>query len=234
MQLSNQFLFMSILLVLVFSFSCQVKVEDELQTNSKQFNDMKPDSASTAIKSIPTSVAETNTPPDVLFNYTYGIRLLNSAQHKEAIAQFDIVIRVLPNLAIAYENRGIAYYHEEQYEVAMNDLNKAIELDDKRESAYSHRGIVQYEKGLYDAALSDFDQAIALNPEYVPAYNNRGRLLITVGLKEKGMIDLEKAIKLYEQANDNKNIADIRQLIEMYSKTTKNAFWIKVEADLDN
>ena len=60
------------------------------------------------------------------------------------------------------------------YDRAIADYNKALELDPKDATAYNNRGFTYDNKGDYDKAIADYDAAIRLNPEYARAYNNRG------------------------------------------------------------
>ena len=75
--------------------------------------------------------------------------------------------------ADAYNNRGIAYYKKRQYNEAISDYNKAIELDPKYVEAYFNRGNAYDEKAQYKQAISDFTKTIEINPRFAEAYNNR-------------------------------------------------------------
>ena len=66
------------------------------------------------------------------------------------------------NLALAYMNRGIGYYDKGDYDRAIADYDKAIELNPKLAPAYNDRGNVYSAKGDYDRAIADFDKAIEL------------------------------------------------------------------------
>ena len=56
------------------------------------------------------------------------------------------------NLAIAYRNRGIAYEKTSDYDRAIADYNKAIELKPQFAEAYVDRGVAFSNKGNYDHA----------------------------------------------------------------------------------
>jgi tetratricopeptide (TPR) repeat protein len=100
------------------------------------------------------------------------------------------------NLAVTYNNRGLAYHELKQHEKAIEDYNKAIELNPKYAVAYNNRGFAYHELKQYEKAIEDFSKAIEHNPKDAEAYNNRG--VAYGGLKEheSAIEDYNKAIEL--------------------------------------
>src|SRR5690606_18834301 len=64
----------------------------------------------------------------------------------------------------AYNNRGDAYNIAKQYESAIEDLNKSIELKYDYPDAYYNRGLSHYYLGNYENAINDYSNAIKYNP----------------------------------------------------------------------
>ena len=77
------------------------------------------------------------------------------------------------DLAIAYGNRGMAYRAKEQYDRAIEDYTKAIELKPKDAWIYNNRGVAYKGKKEYDRGIRDFDKAIELDPKNVYLYYNK-------------------------------------------------------------
>jgi tetratricopeptide (TPR) repeat protein len=77
--------------------------------------------------------------------------------------------------AAAYNSRGITYVAKGQYDQAISDFNKAIEIDSRIAAFYFNRGIVYLKKGQFDEAISDFSKTIEIDPRDGEAYYNRGR-----------------------------------------------------------
>jgi len=79
-----------------------------------------------------------------------------------------------PDYAEAYNDRAFAYYLKGDYEQAIADYTRAIELRPNYPKAYNSRGVV-YLAGGYGSAKSvpDFDRAIELKPDFRYAYINR-------------------------------------------------------------
>ena len=101
----------------------------------------------------------------MLFRYTQAVQLLNAAQYDEAISSFDIVLRVLPDLAIAYNYRGVAYYHEEQYDLALEDFDKSIELKKTSPTPFLNRATLHDKLGNTRLAIEDLEAALELYRE---------------------------------------------------------------------
>src|SRR3990172_1827958 len=78
--------------------------------------------------------------------------------------------------AEAYFNHGAEDYQKSQYEHAILDFSKAIEINPVYAEAYANRGVAYGNKGIYDKAISDFNKAIELNPEYPDVYFNKAQL----------------------------------------------------------
>ena len=93
-----------------------------------------------------------------------------------------------------YNNRGAAYGEKGQYDQAISDFNRAIEINPRYTMAYNNRGIVYRLKGRYDQAISDFNKAIGINPLDPEAYNNLAWLFATA--KDRGFRNGKKAVEL--------------------------------------
>jgi len=94
-----------------------------------------------------------------------------------AIIDFGDGIRLKPDNAEAYYNRGIAYYLKGDYDKAIADYSEAIRLKPDDVAAYNNRGIAEGLKGDYGKSMADLREAIRLQPDYVKAYNSLAWLL---------------------------------------------------------
>jgi tetratricopeptide (TPR) repeat protein len=114
----------------------------------------------------------------------------------QTIRDYNELIKLDPT-AGAYNGRGWAYVTKQDYDRAIADFDKAIELDPKYTPAYNNRGNVYRDKGDYDKAIANLNQAIALNPKYRLSFNNR--CLAYIGKKDydHAIADCTQAIALY-------------------------------------
>ena len=69
-------------------------------------------------------------------------------------------------LAIAYYNRGFEYKENtDQFDLAIEDFNRAIRINPSYTSAYMHRGDAYRKAGNFERAIADFDRALQLDPK---------------------------------------------------------------------
>ena len=98
-----------------------------------------------------------------------GAALQVQGKFREAVQAFDEVIRLKPDFAEAYSNRG-----------------NALKNIDQRINAIAS----------YEDAIASYDMAIQLKPDFPDAYYNRGNALKDLGRLEDAMASYNKAIQL--------------------------------------
>ena len=99
-----------------------------------------------------------------------GLEHIGKGQYKEAIADFTNFIKINPDYAAAYINRGVAYYEIKEYELALNDYNSAHET--LKMIKHIQIEVTNTELGNYDDAIEDCSKAIEINPNNAKAYYN--------------------------------------------------------------
>jgi len=78
-----------------------------------------------------------------------------------AVADFTEAIQLRPDYGAAYFNRGTAYLSREDYDRAIADIDKAIEIEPPDNfSYYQNQGLAYSRKGDYDRAIADYNKAI--------------------------------------------------------------------------
>jgi tetratricopeptide (TPR) repeat protein len=92
--------------------------------------------------------------------------------------------------------RGAAYFLNGQYDLAISDCTKAIEIYPGDRLAYYHRGHAYFKKGFYDQAVSDYTKVTEINPKDNDAYEMRGDVNISKGLYDQSISDYTKAIEI--------------------------------------
>ncbi len=97
-----------------------------------------------------------------------------------------------------YIRRGAFFLDREQFDHALADFNKAVELDPQSYDTYHNRGTAHYLKGDYAAAKVDFERAMELNPDDFNAFNNLAWNLATA--PEEQHRDGDRAVDLATKA----------------------------------
>ena len=133
--------------------------------------------------------------------------------------------------AIFYNNRGLNYKENREFDRAIKDFDKALELNTDFAEVYNNRGNVYRSTSDFSKAFEDYNMAIRLKPNFAEAYNNRG---VAYGIKDqvdKAITDFDKAIGLspaFADAYCNRGNAylltgDVDKAIEDYSRSIKHA-----------
>ncbi len=97
---------------------------------------------------------------------------------------------------------GLEKSKNNDYEGAIEDFTKAIELNPENEDAYIERGIAKYKLEDYEGAIEDFTEAIELNPENEDAYYWRGFTKYDLKDYEASIQDFTKVIELNPDNGD--------------------------------
>jgi signal transduction histidine kinase len=110
--------------------------------------------------------------------------------------QLRVMRRSQLKSAEEYLKRGVLYFDNGKYELALNDYNEAIKLKPDYAPAYNNRGNLYRKQQEYELALNDLNRAIVLRPDLAQPYLNRGHIYYEkrkYGLAAK---DYEKVIDL--------------------------------------
>jgi tetratricopeptide (TPR) repeat protein len=101
------------------------------------------------------------------------------------IAHYDEAIRLAPESAELYGDRGFAYYGKRDYDRAVADYSEAIRVGPENARmifwAYNNRGLAYADNRDYARAIADYDEAIKLQPLFsAVARKNRDRALAAI------------------------------------------------------
>ena len=135
----------------------------------------------------------------ILLNYTRLSSIFISKRDFEKVIDIcNEALKVEPNLVEFYIIliRGYAYIELNEYEQAIKDFNKVIELNPNYAEDYYGRGYAYAELNEYERAIEDYDRTIALNPKFAEAYYNRGLAYAELNEYKRAIEDYGKAIAL--------------------------------------
>ena len=145
---------------------------------------------------MPESVKTSNAVND-LVNKAYALCSSGKCTDpQKAIEYLDEAIKIKPDLAKAYNNRGNVYHDLGDYQRAIEEYNEAIRLKPDYADAYGNRGVVYERLGQHNQAMEDYNQAILINPDFGNALLNRGNAYLIKSEKELACRDLQKACDL--------------------------------------
>ena len=115
---------------------------------------------------------------------------------KNSVTVWSDILNKYSETAFAYNNRGSVYFDDKKYDLAINDFNKAIEINPDYFASYNNRGNVYSEQGKSEKAIEEYSKAIELNPKFALAYKNRGLVFMKEKRNSEALKDFTKAIEL--------------------------------------
>lgn len=103
-------------------------------------------------------------------------------------------------LADTYVRLGIGYLQQGKRDLALSNLQHALELDDQSSSAHNAIAILYEQLGEIKLARRHYERAVRLNPQDSPAQNNYGAFLCRHNELQKAEQHFLEALKnpLYE------------------------------------
>jgi tetratricopeptide (TPR) repeat protein len=120
-------------------------------------------------------------------------RGFNTTDHDEKLRCYSEAIRLKPDSAEAFNNRGFVRDAKGDLDGALQDFNEAIGLKPDYALAFYNRGRTRRAYEDLDGALQDYNEAIRFKPDYANAFYNRA-----IVRKAKG--DLDGALQDYDEA----------------------------------
>ncbi|MFM6622018.1 MAG: tetratricopeptide repeat protein, partial [Dolichospermum sp.] len=135
-----------------------------------------------------------------------------------AIDDYTQAIKINPNLALAYSNRGIVYHQQGNYIAAISEYNQAIAKDANSLAAVNNIGLIKYEQGDKETAIKQWQKAMKIDNKSAEPILALAVALYTKGEQQQAYQLAETALKL------DKNFADTNFL-------KKNLWGDKIIAD---
>ena len=153
----------------------------------------------------------------------------NKNDYRGAIADYNQALKINPNLAQAYYNRGVVRDVLGDKQSAIADYNQALKINPNFDRAYYNRGVVRHILGDKQSAIADYNQALKINPNLAQAYHNRGVVRRQLGDKQAAIADYNQAIKInpnYADAYNSRGVVrsylgDIQGAINDYNQALK-------------
>jgi len=88
------------------------------------------------------------------------------------------------------------HHHLQEYSLAVEAYNHALELDPRLPQLFNNRGLTLLAQGLYESAEKDFQSALELAPKFGQAHANLGWLYFNQDRLEEALLQYDRAIEL--------------------------------------
>lgn len=165
-----------------------------------------------------------------------GTTFLQLKLHDNAINHFNISIKLNPNFADNYNNRGIIFAEKEEFNNAINNYDKAISLKKNFFSAYLNKAIALKNMKKFQEAVNNFKTCANINPNEAKIYINLGNLFILLKKYSEAKNAYDKAIILDSKSAEA--YYNRGELFQLYLKDFKSAIKnyeeaLKINKNLD-
>jgi protein O-mannosyl-transferase len=115
---------------------------------------------------------------------------------KNSVKLWSHALKVTKNNSHAYLRLGNAYIKQGQYDKAIENYRKLIQLNPTNFVAYNRLGIAYSYSGRFQLAIENFNNAIQLKPDCAEAYNNRAIIHLNQRKIVYGCDDARKACSM--------------------------------------
>lgn len=88
-----------------------------------------------------------------------------AGQYKAALQEYDDMLRLFPE-ENSYQNRALLYQTLGEYDKALADASKAIEMDPQRPGPWVNRAFMYERMGKIKEAISDYENTLKADPTY--------------------------------------------------------------------
>jgi tetratricopeptide (TPR) repeat protein len=109
-------------------------------------------------------------------HYNLGNYYLNRGEGKEALAAYDLALKIEPRAAMVLVNAAMAYVQLGEQDKAEKSLVQAIKIAPGNAAAHFNLGLLKAEANQGRAAERELKEAIRLDPKMAPAAYNLGIL----------------------------------------------------------
>lgn len=206
------------------SFKIQFKLGREMSSLTMLLlgtQEMETGDFNRAIAHLSSAISQQSNPDQIVApESAYLLRsraYFGAAQFGKALEDLDRALVMNANFYTAWNNRCAIHSLEGEFNEALKECNRAIELDDPccRADAYANRGRVSFYQGQTGVAIEDYNRAIKIQPTFDIAYNLRGEAYRELGQVSRALDDFANAIRLrrnYPNPYNNRGILYAKNL----------------------
>ena len=109
---------------------------------------------------------------------------------------FAEIVSIRPDDVDAIHALGVIAYQTNDYQRAVDLIDRAIALNPHYAVFYFNRGLALQAYRKFDAAIASYEKAISINPDFPDAWSNMGNVLKELKKSDAALASYEKAISI--------------------------------------
>jgi tetratricopeptide (TPR) repeat protein len=170
-----------------------------------------------------TKAIELNTKDPSAYLITRSGFFKTKGDTSSAVKDYNEAVRITGK-ATTVASRGWFYLRLKWYDRALQDFEKAIQMDSKTWSAYTGKADLLIKKFQYDKAMAEYDFILKEDPKYSVAYYYKADLLRLQG-------DYEKSITLFQKYEVEANITS--RIVSHIPPLVRTGQWIRAKEEVE-
>lgn len=149
--------------------------------------------------------------------YNLGIAYFNDREYNQALQQFDIIIKSLPNFEKPYFGRGLIYLRKKEYKKAKNDFIKVTEFNPNDYKPFYYLGKISIILKQFREANKHLKKAADINPDYANIYYEMGNIYFINKKYQQAIPHYKRAVELDASDNDmHKKLGESYYRVQIY------------------
>ena len=137
-----------------------------------------------------------NTAQDIIPILKLALRYHREGNLDYAKYVYQHVLGIDPQNADALHLLGVSVYQSEQYDIAINLITQAIQIDSTKPLFFTNLGNAFQKQGKLEKSVQAYQKAIQIQPGYAEAYFNLGNSLREQGKLKESTQALQKAVQI--------------------------------------
>jgi len=143
-----------------------------------------------------------------------ALKAHNQNRFAEAIAVYSRILELKPDeltRSLIYKHRGMAYFAKSDYDEAIRDFTKALELDPASYRVVYYRGVVHSVLKQYAEAIDDYTMSLEIYPYQAFCMFRRGQSYFHIGDYPQALSDCDASLSMEP---DNEVVKKFRILVQ--------------------
>ena len=131
----------------------------------------------------------------------HALDLFNAGENEEAVKALDAVVAYGTIDDNVFSRRAAVQGTLKNYDKAMADMDRAIELAPRKWRHYLERAVLHQRSGRFDAAIGDLDSALTVQPNEGELLRRRAYLKVVAARLDEAIADYETLAEIFPESD---------------------------------
>jgi tetratricopeptide (TPR) repeat protein len=146
--------------------------------------------------------------------------------HEKAIENYNKSIEINPDDDYNYVTRGLHYFYQDLYFLALDDFNQALNKDPKNLEYMFYKSQTLYQLNLFNQAIQEINKAISIDSTDFSALILKLNILNTIENYEAIISEISNALNIFKTNYELSKLynfrGEVNSILENYSSSLKD------------